>query len=97
MEVVGVAVAEVVVPDLVNVGSVSGFCDVNFAHIDELLEVVFVIFSPGPYKGGSIHGQAARLILCSGKGVGWLLPAAHASVDMMRSNQQCVPITNKFS
>jgi hypothetical protein len=32
-EVVAVAVAEVVVPDLVDVGSVDDFCDVNFAHV----------------------------------------------------------------
>jgi hypothetical protein len=38
----------------------------------------------------------------SGEGVvifwlGWLLLAAHAHAGMMRSNQQCVSMTNKFS
>ncbi len=62
-EVVGFAVVEVVVPDLVNVGTIGGLCDVNFAHINELLEVFFVSFSPGLYRGGIGHGQAAELIL----------------------------------
>jgi hypothetical protein len=57
MEVVGFVVAEVVVPDLVNVGTVGGLYDVNFSRIDELLEVVFVNFFPGLYGGGGIgHG-----------------------------------------
>jgi hypothetical protein len=33
-KVVAVAVVEVVVPDLVNVVSVAGFCDVNLASVD---------------------------------------------------------------
>jgi hypothetical protein len=76
--VVGFAVAEVVVPDLGNVGSIGGLCNVYFARIDEFLEVVFVSFSPGLYGGGNNHGQAAVLIYGSGKGVGWLLSAARA-------------------
>jgi hypothetical protein len=51
MEVVGFAVAEVVKPDLVNVGTVSGLCDVNCALFDELLKVFFV-FSPRALRGG---------------------------------------------
>jgi hypothetical protein len=54
MKVVGFAVAEVAVPDLVNVGSIGGFCDVDFPCIDEPLEVVLVSFSPGLYGGGAL-------------------------------------------
>jgi hypothetical protein len=51
---VGFAVAKVVVPDLVNVGSISSLCDVDFACIDEFLEVLFFISFPlGLYWGAS--------------------------------------------
>ncbi len=52
-EVVGFAVAEVVMPDLGNVGSIGGLCNVYFTRIDEFLEAVFVSFSPGLYGGGT--------------------------------------------
>ncbi len=45
-KVVGFAVAVVVVPDLVNVGSIGSLCNVNFACIDEYLEVLFFISFP---------------------------------------------------
>jgi hypothetical protein len=53
MEVVSFSVAEVIVPNLIDVGSVGVFCDFQFPCIDELLEVVFVSFSPRLYGGGS--------------------------------------------
>jgi hypothetical protein len=36
-EVVAVAVAKEIVPDLDNVGSIGGFGDVNFTCVDEFL------------------------------------------------------------
>jgi hypothetical protein len=41
------------VPDLVNVGTVGGLCDVDFARIDELLEVFLSAF-PQDFTGGAL-------------------------------------------
>ncbi len=88
------AVAEVGVSDLGNVGSIGGLCNVDFARIDEFLEVVFVSFSPGLYGGGNNRGQAAGKILWQWQGC-WLAAVCCACMGMMCSNQ-CVPITTKF-
>jgi hypothetical protein len=84
IEVVAVAVGEVVKPDLVDVGCVSGLGDVDLALFDELLWVVYVGYFPGLYGGGIGHGRAARPILWQGGGcchlLVWLACVCHTTI-----------------
>ncbi len=52
-EVVAVAVAEMVKPDMVDVGHIGGLGDVDLVLFNELLQVIFVGYSPGLYGGAS--------------------------------------------
>ena len=62
-----VALAEVFYTNAVDVGSISGSCDVYLASVDEALKVFFVGGGPGLYWGRhNVHGPRADcgIIFC---------------------------------
>jgi hypothetical protein len=60
-EVVIGACPKILVPDTVDVVSVGGLGDVNLILINQLLELIFVFFSPGLEGRGIGHGWFADL------------------------------------
>jgi hypothetical protein len=83
-EVVGFAVAEVVKPDLVDVGTNGGLCDVNCALFNGLTKVFLSAFAQSFTGGASAMVKRPDYFYGSGKGVGifWWGLHVHATLTI---------------